>query len=72
MTELAEFMRLIRMRETSDDLELARQVVTLAEAAESSLANGGAPVAVSSSYENSLLLIAAQEPLVSQSSQAMS
>ena len=54
-TELAEFMRLIRMADTSRDLELARQVVMLAEAAESSLANGGAPVAVSSSYERSLV-----------------
>jgi predicted dehydrogenase len=55
VTELAEFMRLIRMRETSDDLELARQVVTLAEAAESSLANGGAPVALSPYHEGSLV-----------------
>jgi predicted dehydrogenase len=47
VTELAEFVRLIEMEETSGDLELARQVVMLAEAAESSLANGGAPVAVS-------------------------
>src|SRR5439155_21479192 len=48
VTELAEFVRLIRAEETSDKLELARQVVTLAEAAESSLANGGVPVALSS------------------------
>ena len=47
VTELAEFVRLIDMEETSGDLELARQVVMLAEAAESSLAQGGAPVAVS-------------------------
>lgn len=46
VTELAEFVRLIRAGETSPDLELARQVVMLAEAAESSLANGGAPVDV--------------------------
>jgi predicted dehydrogenase len=46
VTELAEFTRLIRMEESSADLELARQVVLLAEAAESSLANGGIPVAV--------------------------
>jgi predicted dehydrogenase len=48
VTELAEFVRLIRTGETSDDLNMARQVVTLAEAAESSLAGGGAPVTVSS------------------------
>jgi predicted dehydrogenase len=47
VAELAEFVRLIRMEETSADLELARQVVVLAEAAESSLANDGAPVEVS-------------------------
>jgi predicted dehydrogenase len=46
VTELAEFTRLIRMEESSADLELARQVVLLAEAADSSLANGGVPVAV--------------------------
>ena len=55
MTELAEFMRLIRMGETSCNLELARQVVMLAEAAESSLASGGGPVAVSSYREGSLV-----------------
>ena len=47
VTELAEFVRLIEMEETSGDIELARQVVMLAEAAESSIANGGVPVAVS-------------------------
>jgi predicted dehydrogenase len=47
VTELAEFVRLIATGETSGDLELARQVVLLAEAAELSLAGGGAPVAVS-------------------------
>jgi len=47
VTELAEFVRLIATGETSGDLELARQVVMLAEAAEASLAGGGAPVAVS-------------------------
>ncbi|TMK97695.1 MAG: Gfo/Idh/MocA family oxidoreductase [Actinobacteria bacterium] len=46
VTELAEFVRLIRTRETSADLELARHVVMLVEAAESSLAGGGVPVAV--------------------------
>jgi predicted dehydrogenase len=46
VTELAEFVRLIEMEECSEDLELARQVVMLAEAAQSSLANGGVPVAV--------------------------
>jgi predicted dehydrogenase len=55
VTELTEFVRLIRAGETSSDLELGRQVVMLAEAAESSLARGGAPVAVStvpvSSYQ---------------------
>jgi predicted dehydrogenase len=55
VTELEEFVRLIRMGETSEDLELARQVVALAEAAESSLASGGAPVAISSDYEGSLV-----------------
>jgi predicted dehydrogenase len=48
VAELAEFVRLIRMSEDSGDLELARQVVLLAEAAECSLAEGGAPVPVSS------------------------
>ena len=47
VTELAEFVRLIRTQETSGDLELARQVVTLVEAAQSSLDGGGVPVAVS-------------------------
>jgi predicted dehydrogenase len=46
VTELAEFVRLIATGETSGDLELARQVVLLAEAAERSLAAGGAPVAI--------------------------
>jgi predicted dehydrogenase len=54
VTELAEFVRLIRMEETSAHLELARDVVMLAEAAESSLANGGVPVEVSS-YVGSLV-----------------
>jgi predicted dehydrogenase len=54
VTELAEFVRLIRMQDASADLELARQVVMLAEAAESSLASGGVPVAVSSDREGSL------------------
>jgi predicted dehydrogenase len=39
VTELAEFVRLIRMEETCGNLELARQVVMLAEAAEASLAS---------------------------------
>ncbi len=47
VTELGEFVRLIRAREVSGKLELARQVVMLAEAAESSLAIGGAPVSLS-------------------------
>jgi predicted dehydrogenase len=47
VTELSEFVRLIRAHETSGDLELARQVVTLVEAAQSSLDGGGIPVAVS-------------------------
>src|SRR5438876_2256466 len=51
VAELAEFARLIRTGETSGDLELGRQVVMLAEAAESSLAGGGVPVAVSSYRE---------------------
>jgi predicted dehydrogenase len=53
VAELAEFVRLIRAEETSGDLELARQVVILAEAAECSLADGGAPAPVSS-YVGSL------------------
>lgn len=48
VAELAEFVRLIRAEEDSHDLELARQVVVLAEAAECSLAEGGTPVPVSS------------------------
>jgi len=47
VTELAEFMRLIRTEHPSSTLELARQVVILVEAAESSLASGGAPITVS-------------------------
>jgi predicted dehydrogenase len=49
VTELAEFVRLIREEQTSDQLELARQVLILAEAAESSLLNGGVPVALGAS-----------------------
>lgn len=48
VTELAEFVRLIETEESSEDLELARQVVLLAQAAESSLQSGGIPVAVGS------------------------
>ena len=48
VTELAEFVRLIRAEETSGKLELACQVVMLAEASESSLANGGVPVTLPS------------------------
>ena len=48
VAELAEFERLIRTGEDSSDLELARQVVMLIEAAESSLANGGTPEPVAS------------------------
>jgi len=43
---LSEFVRLIRAHETSSELELARQVVMLVEAAERSLAHGGVPVSV--------------------------
>ncbi len=46
VTELSEFVRLIRTHETSAELELARQVVMLVEAAERSLAHGGVPVSV--------------------------
>jgi len=46
VTELSEFVRLIRAHETSSELELARQVVMLVEAAERSLAHGGVPVSV--------------------------
>jgi predicted dehydrogenase len=45
--ELTEFVRLIRTGQTSRNLELARQVVTLVEAAQASLDGGGVPVAVS-------------------------
>jgi len=55
MTELAEFIGLIRTGDTSRHLELAREVVMLAEAAESSLATGGAPVAVGSHEQRSLV-----------------
>ena len=48
ITELAEFVRLIRARETCANLELARRVVMLAEAAESSLGRGGAPAPLTS------------------------
>jgi predicted dehydrogenase len=47
VTELSEFVRLIRAHETSGDLELARRVVTMVEAAQSSLDGGGIPVSVS-------------------------
>ncbi len=55
VTELGEFVRLIRSGETYAHLELARQVVMLAEAAECSLASGGVPVTVSSHRERSLV-----------------
>lgn len=55
VTELAEFVRLIRMEEPSEDLELALQVVLLAEAAEASLASGGIPVAVSRDIDSDLI-----------------
>ncbi len=58
VTELGEFVRLIRTEETCGNLELARQVVMLAEAAECSLANGGAPVGLST-YSAPLGLTAA-------------
>jgi predicted dehydrogenase len=48
VTELAEFVRLIRSGQRSGTLGLACQVVMLAEAAESSLSNGGVPVLLSS------------------------
>ena len=44
VTELGEFVRLIRSGDSSPNLDLAHKVVILAEAAEASLANGGAPV----------------------------
>jgi predicted dehydrogenase len=47
VAELTEFVRLIRTEELSGDLELARNVVTLIEAAERSIAEGGVPVSVS-------------------------
>jgi predicted dehydrogenase len=54
VTELGEFVRLISAQEDSGHLELARKVVMLAEAAESSLAASGVPVEVSRHYERSL------------------
>jgi predicted dehydrogenase len=45
--ELTEFVQLIRTGQTSRNLELARQVVTLVEAAQASLDGGGVPVLVS-------------------------
>jgi predicted dehydrogenase len=53
VTELAEFVRLICTEETSGKLELARQVVMLAEASESSLVNGGVPITLPS-YSDAL------------------
>lgn len=55
ITELGEFVRLIETGEPSEHLELARQVVLLAEAAESSLARGGIPVALPSVLDPGLI-----------------
>jgi predicted dehydrogenase len=55
VSELAEFARLIETEECSEDLELARQVVLLAEAAEASLANGGIPVALPRGVDSGLV-----------------
>ena len=52
VTELSEFVRMIRMGDSSGDLELARQVVLMAEAAECSLASGGAPCAVRTEHKH--------------------
>ena len=46
VTELGEFARLIRTEETSCNLGMASQIVSLVEAAERSIARGGVPVAV--------------------------
>jgi predicted dehydrogenase len=46
VAELAEFAQLIRTRKQSPNLEIARQIVTLVEAAHESLDRGGVPVAV--------------------------
>jgi predicted dehydrogenase len=46
VTELGEFVRLIGSDEPSEELELARRVVVLAEAAQASLVGGGIPVAL--------------------------
>ena len=46
VTELGEFARLIRTEETSCNLRMASQIVSLVEAAERSIARGGTPVAV--------------------------
>jgi predicted dehydrogenase len=46
VNELAEFTRLIHSHANSGNLDMARQIVMLIEAAEGSLARGGAPVAV--------------------------
>jgi predicted dehydrogenase len=55
VTELADFANLIRTGTASCGLSLARDVVMLAETAELSLANGGAPCAVSGYGERSLV-----------------
>jgi predicted dehydrogenase len=55
VTELAEFVRSIREERTSENLELARQVVLLAEAAELSLARGGVPAAVARDADSDLI-----------------
>ncbi len=55
VTELTDFVHLIRTGTASCGLNLARQVVMLAEAADASLASGGAPCAVNAYGERSLV-----------------
>jgi len=57
LAELGEFVRLIRTGAASGDLDLARHVVLLAEAAERSIAAGGAPCPVGVSDVSSLELV---------------
>jgi predicted dehydrogenase len=51
VTELGEFVRLIGTDEPSEELELARRVVVLAEAAQASLVGGGIPVPLASGVD---------------------
>jgi predicted dehydrogenase len=58
VAELQEFVRLIRAGESSSELELARDVVTLVEAAQASLEGGGLPVEVGASADEQTAIAA--------------